>query len=307
MRKLFLFMIVSMQIVAANAQFDPISLPLYNGEIPYRKASAQQEEVQVSDITVVRKVQEPMLQVFFPAKRNATGQAVIICPGGGYGVLAYDWEGMDVAKWLNSHGIVGIVLKYRLPSAESQTQPHLVPLTDAQRAMRLVRSKAEEWNIAPDKIGIMGFSAGGHLASSLATHFDSGNPNATDPIERLSCRPDYAILAYPVISFDPEYAHMGSRTNLIGQNPEQKWVEYFSNEKQVTAETPPSFLFHSQDDTVVPISNSIRFYEALTRHKVPAEMHLYPTGGHGFSLSVTKDGTQQGWMDSCIQWLKTFR
>ncbi|EON75281.1 Endo-1,4-beta-xylanase B precursor [Lunatimonas lonarensis] len=303
MKKLILLLFVSLQMTAVSAQFDPVLVPLYDGDIPYRKASDQQEEVQVSDIMVVRKVQEPTLQVFLPAKRNATGQAVIICPGGGYGVLAYDWEGLDIAKWLNGHGIVGIVLKYRLPSAENQTEPHLVPLSDAQRAMRLVRSRAAEWHIDPGKIGIMGFSAGGHLASSLATHFDGGDPSASDVVEKFSCRPDFAILAYPVISFDPAYTHIGSRNNLIGQQPDSKWVEYFSNEKQVTSETPPSFLFHSQDDTVVPISHSIRFYEALTLHQVPAEMHLYPTGGHGFSLSVTKEGTQKGWMESCVQWL----
>ncbi|WP_209330093.1 alpha/beta hydrolase [Lunatimonas salinarum] len=304
MRKLTLLILLSSYMLTVYAQFQPIDLPLYAGEIPYRKVSTQQEQVQVNDIMVVRTVQEPRVQVFLPSKSNATGQAVVICPGGGYGVLAYDWEGLDIAKWLNSHGIAGIVLKYRLPSAESQTEPHMVPLTDAKRAMRLVRSKAAEWNIDPAKIGIMGFSAGGHLASSLATHFDSGNASSADVVERQSSRPDFAILAYPVISFDPSYTHIGSRNNLIGQNPEPKWVEYFSNERQVTEDTPPSFLFHAQDDATVPVSHSIRFFEALTQHKVPAEMHVYPTGGHGFSLSINVEGTQKGWMDSCIQWLK---
>lgn len=307
MKKLLCLLPMLVMATIGFGQIEPINRYLYEGEVPYMKASNQSEEVQVNDITVIRTVQDPMIQVFLPAKRNSTGQAVIICPGGGYGVLAYDWEGLDIAKWLNSHGIVGIVLKYRLPSANSQTEPHLVPLHDAQRAMRLVRSNAEQWNINPDQIGIMGFSAGGHLASSLATHFDGGKSNADDPVERISCRPDFAILAYPVISFDPSFTHLGSRNNLIGQNPDPKWVEYFSNEKQVTAETPPTFLFHSQDDKTVPLNHSIRFLEALTANGVPAEMHVYPTGGHGFSLSVNIEGTQKGWMDTAVAWLQSLR
>lgn len=289
---------------AAYAQLEPITLPLYgSGSIPFAKASTEAEEIRSTHIVVVSKVQEPLIQVFLPSKANATGQAVVICPGGGYGVLAYDWEGLDIAKWLNSHGIAGIVLKYRLPSGESQTEPHMVPLTDAKRALRLVRSHAEEWNISADKIGIMGFSAGGHLASTLATHFDAGNDQSTDSIEKISSRPDFAILAYPVVSFDMSFTHSGSRNNLIGQNPDPKWVAYFSNEKQVTKETPPTFLFHSQDDEAVPVRHSLEFFQALTAHKVPAELHVYPTGGHGFSLSINKEGTQKGWADSCIRWL----
>jgi acetyl esterase/lipase len=300
------FTLMALLAVATSvfAQYEPITIPLYGaGEIPYAKASSETEEIQSTNIVVVRKVQEPIIQVFLPSKANATGQAVVICPGGGYGVLAYDWEGLDIAKWLNSHGIAGIVLKYRLPSAESQTEPHMVPLTDAKRALRLARSHAEEWNISPDKIGIMGFSAGGHLASTLATHFDAGDNQGSDPVEKLSSRPDFAILAYPVVSFDMSFTHSGSRNNLIGQNPDPKWVEYFSNEKQVSEETPPTFLFHAQDDATVPVRHSLAFLEALTAHKVPAELHVYPTGGHGFSLSINKEGTQKGWTDSCIKWL----
>lgn len=307
MKKLFCLMAFLWTGVSAFAQYEPINIPLYQGEIPLSKPSNVEEEVQSNDILVVRNVQEPLLQVFLPAKRSATGQAVVICPGGGYGVLAYDWEGIDIAKWLNSHGIAGIVLKYRLPSAESQTEPHLVPLTDAKQALRLARAHAEDWNISPDKIGIMGFSAGGHLASTLATHFDAGDATNPDPVKKLSSRPDFAILAYPVISFNAEFTHSGSRNNLIGQNPDPKWVEYFSNETQVTAETPPTFLFHAQDDAGVPVKHSLRFFEALTAHNVPAEMHLYPTGGHGFSLSINIEGTQKGWMDSCIKWLGSLR
>jgi acetyl esterase/lipase len=287
------------------AQTQPIQLSLYKGEIPYAKASDMVEEIEDNDIIVVRKVVEPMVEVFLPARRNATGQAVLICPGGGYGVLAYDWEGLDMAKWLNSHGIAGVVLKYRLPSSKSQTEPHLVPLTDAKEAMRLIRENAEKWGIDKKKIGVLGFSAGGHLASSLATHYDDEeNEPATSRME-FSPRPDFVILGYPVVSFDPTFTHSGSRNNLLPEGTASEWVDYFSNEKHVNASTPPSFIFHSQDDSGVPVAHSIRFYEALTSAGVPAEMHLYPTGGHGYALSVNKEGTQKGWMDSCIKWIRS--
>src|SRR5690606_23083740 len=177
------------------AQFDPITLPLY-GTVPNAKASDEKETIRMDDIALVAKVQKPSIQVFLPSKRNATRQAVVICPGGGYSVLAYDWEGTDIAKWFNSHGIAAIVLKYRLPSAASQVDPHEAPLMDAQRAMRMVRQHAEEWNIDPQQIGIMGFSAGGHLASTLGTHYDAGDANTNDPIEKFSSRPDFMILGY---------------------------------------------------------------------------------------------------------------
>lgn len=187
---------------ALSAQNQSIIMDIYQGEIPFQKISQVKEVSEVDGITRISNVQTPQIQVFLPAKSSATGQAVIICPGGGYGILAYDWEGTDIAKWLNSHGIAGIVLKYRLPSAVTQTSPHLVPMSDGQQAIRLVRHHAEEWNIDPEKIGIMGFSAGGHLASTLGTHFDSGNPGADDPIQHQSSRPDFMILGYPVISFN---------------------------------------------------------------------------------------------------------
>lgn len=289
--------------LTAQAQFDPITLPLYE-KVPNTKPSDEEEQIRTQDIALVGKVQEPGIQVFLPSKRNATRQAVVVCPGGGYSVLAYDWEGTDIAKWLNSHGIAAIVLKYRLPSTDSQIDPHEVPLMDAQRAMRLTRKHAEEWNIDPDQIGVMGFSAGGHLASTLGTHYDGGNTNAQDPVEQFSSRPDFMILGYPVISLKEHVAHIGSRNNLLGKSPTEDLVERFSNNLQVTEDTPPTFIFHSQDDTGVPVQHSLLFYQALVEAKVPVEMHLYPEGGHGYSLGINAEGTFKGWTDACIQWLK---
>ncbi len=289
------------------AQSQPFQLPLYAGEIPYAKSSDMKEEIAENDIMVVRNVVEPMVEVFLPARRNATGHAVLICPGGGYGVLAYDWEGLDMAKWLNSQGIAGVVLKYRLPSPKSQTTPHLAPLTDAIEAMKLIRENAEKWGIDKEKVGVLGFSAGGHLASSLATHYDAEEVERSTYRAEFSPRPDFVILGYPVVSFDPAFTHSGSRNNLLPEGTDAKWVDYFSNEKHVDANTPPSFIFHSQDDSGVPVAHSIRFYEALTIAGVSAEMHLYPTGGHGYALSVNKEGTQKGWMDSCIKWIQSLK
>ncbi|NHE59298.1 alpha/beta hydrolase [Cyclobacterium plantarum] len=303
MLKFYLFACLTMISGITLSQTQPITLDIYPGEAPFQKTTDVKEVVQENDILVISKVQKPQIQVFLPAKRAATGKAVIICPGGGYGVLAYDWEGLDIAKWLNSKGIAGIVLKYRLPSAETQSSPHIVPMADGQRAIRLVRHHAEDWGIDPGQIGIMGFSAGGHLAATLGTHFDEGNPGDEDAIEHQSSRPDFMILGYPVISFTEHITHIGSRNNLIGAAPDEKWVTYFSNEKQVRADTPPSFIFHSQDDTAVPVQHSLLFYQALLEKQVPAEMHLYPRGAHGFSLSINKAGTQKGWIESCINWM----
>src|SRR5690554_3430793 len=304
--KLLPFLLLLVISFAAQAQFDPITLPLYE-KVPNAKASDEKEGIRPDDIALVSKVQEPNIQVFLPSKRNATRQAVVICPGGGYAILAYDWEGTDIAKWLNSQGIAAIVLKYRLPSPVSQVSPHDVPLMDAQRAMRMVRQHAEEWNIDPQQIGIMGFSAGGHLASTLGTHYDAGDAGAKDPIETFSSRPDFMILGYPVISLKEHVAHIGSRNNLLGKSPSDDLVEKFSNELQVTEDTPPSFIFHSQDDTGVPVQHSLLFYEALVRAKVPAEMHLYPKGGHGYSLGINAEGTQKGWAAACINWMNELR
>lgn len=228
---------------------------------------------------------------------------MVVCPGGGYQILAYDWEGSDIARWLNSQGIAAFVLKYRLPGSQSNIVPYKSPLMDARRAMRLVRFKSSDWNIDPGKIGIMGFSAGGHLASTLSTHFDAGNPSSPDPVERESCRPDFSILIYPVVSFDDNVTHSGSKTALLGEEPDEELVTYFSNEKQVSEDTPPAILVHSDDDTGVPVENSIVYYQALRAHGISAEMHIYPYGGHGYSLAIG-NGHLSTWPDRVIEWIR---
>lgn len=271
--------------------------------IPNHVASDEQEVHEQKGILRISKVQEPTIEVYLPAASNATGAAVLIFPGGGYGILAYDWEGTDIAKFLNGKGIAGIVVKYRLPSSKSQTDKHMVPLMDAQRALRLVRSRAEEWHIDPHKIGIIGFSAGGHLASTLGTHFEEEVYAPMDEVDRESARPDFMALGYPVISFGA-MTHGGSKTNLIGDNPDPALVDYFSNEKRVTENTPPTFLFHATDDAGVPVENSLLFYTALKEKGVPATMHIYPKGGHGFSLAL-QDPHLRGWTERMYEWIES--
>jgi len=280
-----------------------LTMPLWEDDIPNYEPSDETEQADTNGIVRISKVQKPDMAVYLPSKSNATGQAVVICPGGGYSILAYDWEGTDVAKWLNSKGIAGIVLKYRLPGSKSNIVRHKSPLLDAQRALRLTRYHAEEWNINPDKIGVMGFSAGGHLASTLGTHFDEVKSGIEDPVAMASSRPDFMILVYPVISFDPKFGHIGSRNNLLGKNPDQELIDRFSNEKQVTADTPPTFLIHAGDDGGVPVENSLMFYKALQEHDVPAEMHIFPEGGHGFGLALENEHLHT-WTDLCIDWMK---
>ncbi len=243
---------------------------------------------------------KPSLTIYLPPAERATGTAVVVCPGGGYGGLAVGHEGKDPAEWLNRHGIAAFVLRYRL----GPRYHHPAPLQDAQRAMRIVRSRAREWQVDPKRVGIWGFSAGGHLASTAATHFDEGKPDADDAIERVGCRPDFAILCYPVITLRPPYAHIGSRRNLLGDKPSEELVESLCNDKQVTAKTPPTFLFHTNADTAVPPENSILFYQALRKAKVPAELHIYEEGPHGVGLAVGR-GAASAWPDQLAAWLRT--
>ena len=235
-------------------------------------------------------VQEPTIEVYLSSGGSATGQSIIICPGGSYGRLAYDYEGVEIAKMLSSQGIAGIVLKYRLPNSKRQIESYKVPLMDAEQAVRIVRSKAEEWNIDPNKVGIMGLSAGGHLASTLGTHFREGT------------RPDFMVLVYPVVSMKFGITHDGSRNNLLGKNPNRELIEFYSNEDQVTNDTPPTFIVHSSNDSVVTVKNSLLLYDALLKNKVPVEMHIYPEGGHGFGLAIGK-GTLSTWPGLLIGWL----
>lgn len=282
-------------------------MPLYAANtIPNYQKTAEVEKRDTTGTLRISLVQEPDIAVFLPTRGIATGQAVVICPGGGYGVLAYDKEGTDVAKLFNAKGIAAIVLKYRLPNAKSNVVPHLSPLMDAKRAIRLVRANATKWNVQLNKVGIMGFSAGGHLASTLGTHFDTGNPSASDPVERLSSRPDFMILAYPVIMMSHPHTHAGSRNNLLGPNPTEEMVRLYSNDLQVTKETPPTFIVHATDDGGVPVENALSFYQSLKNNGVSAEMHLYPTGGHGFGLAVGK-GYLETWTDRCIDWMRNLK
>jgi acetyl esterase/lipase len=244
-------------------------------------------------------IDKPSITLFKPPVDTANGAAVVICPGGGYGALAMDHEGKQVAEWLNKLGVTAIVLKYRL--APRYHQP--VPMLDVQRAVRTVRSRAAEWHIDPKRIGVWGFSAGGHLASTAGTHFDDGKSDAPDAIDRISCRPDFLILAYPVISMEPGVTHGGSRRNLLGAQPDAELVEFYCNDKQVTAKTPPTFLFHTSADKGVLPENSIRFYQALMKNGVPAELHIYEKGPHGVGLAP-KDPVLSTWPDRLATWLK---
>ncbi len=285
-------------VTPVDGQF--ITLPLWPEGVPNQEI-IEPEKAESTDILRVSNVHEPEMAVYLPARNHATGQAVVVCPGGGYAMLAYDWEGTDVAKWLNSKGIAAILLKYRLP--HSRNVSHEAPLADAQRAIRLTRYYASKWNIDSQKVGIMGYSAGGHLASTAGTHYDRGQAKAEHPIERFSCRPDFMILVYPVISFiDEKICHQGSRRNLLGENASKELETYYSNELQITKETPPTILIHAADDRSVPVGNSIAFYEGLQEKGVLSEMHLYPYGGHGFSFAIGK-GHLSTWPDRVIEWL----
>src|SRR6266545_651368 len=242
---------------------------------------------------------QPSITPYLVPAGQGTGTSVVVCPGGGYGGLAMDHEGDQIARWLNSIGVAAFVLKYRL----GPRYHHPAMIHDAQRAIRYVRHHAADYRMVPDRVGVWGFSAGGHLASTASTHFDAGNPSATDPVDRLGCRPDFAILSYPVISFTTPYTHKGSLRNLLGDNPDAKLVESLSNELQVTAQTPPTFLFHTNADTGVPAENSVLYYLALRKAGVPAEMHIYERGPHGVGLGWS-DEPLSSWPGRLADWLR---
>jgi acetyl esterase/lipase len=250
-------------------------------------------------ITRCNNVVTPDLTVFLPAPEKANGAAVMICPGGGYGTLAFDHEGNAIAKWLNDNGVAGIILKYRLPSDQIMKDKSVGPLQDAQEAMRVIRRHASEWKIDPEKVGVIGFSAGGHLASTISTHYAE---NVYDVKDNTSARPDFSLLIYPVISMDTLITHRGSRNNLLGLKPGDDLVKRFSNELQITAGTPPAFLVHSSDDNAVPVMNSINYYKGLQKNKIPAELHIFQKGGHGYGLAPN-GGTESAWSGLCLKWL----
>ena len=278
-------------------------LPLWpENEIPNFIDTGEEEVADTADIIRIRHVQIPDISIYLPSRRNATGKAVLVIPGGGYRVLAYDSGGTDIAKWLNSKGIAAFVLKYRLPHTSNNIVGHKSPLMDAQRAMRLARYHAGQWEIDPQQIGVIGFSAGGHLASTLSTMFDYGDEGNQDPVERQSSRPDFSILVYPVISSDSSIWHRGSFRALLGEDPPEELLLKYSTEKQIKVDTPPTILIHSADDTSVPVQNSIIYFQALTDNDIPAEMHIYPYGGHGFSLAIGR-GHLSTWTDRVIDWI----
>lgn len=301
MNKIILSNIFALIIFSLNPQ--NYKLPLYESTIPNSINTGGKERIRSGgDIICIDSVMNPDIAVYLPGKKFATGQAVVICPGGGYWVLAYDLEGTEIAKYLNSIGVAAIVLKYRLPVYGNTKIPHKAPLMDAQRAMRLVRFNAEKWNINPSKIGIMGFSAGGHLASTLGTHFDYGNKTATDEIEKVSCRPDFMVLIYPVISFTDSCMHKGCKEALLNFKDDKDLAKLYSNELQVKEDTPPAFIVTAGDDTTVPAQNSILMYQALRRKSISAELHILSVGEHGFGLGLKSEHTAQ-WTSSLRLWL----
>ncbi|MBI1770623.1 MAG: alpha/beta hydrolase [Bacteroidetes bacterium] len=286
---------------ALTMTFAQTTTDLYTGKIPNSKPTVNEEKTEFfNGITIVSKIIHPTLTVFLPLKEKANGAAVIVCPGGGYTDNAISHEGTEVAKQWAEMGVAAFVLKYRIPNNTTMEKKEIGPLQDVQQAIKIVRQKAVEWNINPNKVGIMGFSAGGHLASTAGTHFKTSViPNE----EKISLRPDFMVLIYPVISFQDSIGHIGSRDALIGQKPSADQINYFSNELQVTAETPPTFLLHASDDDVVKVENSVVFYQYLIKNKVLAEIHIYQKGGHGFGLN--NPTTSDQWMERCKNWMTT--
>ncbi len=254
------------------------------------------------DMRWIKNVTVPTLNVFLPPADRATGVAVVICPGGGYAVEAYDKEGTEVARWLVEQGIAGFILKYRLPDGTLEPGEISLSLQDARRAIQLVRARAADFGVDPGKIGIMGFSAGGHLTANAGTYYTAGDPEAEDPVARMSSRPDFFAPIYPVVSMVSGVTHLNSKRNLMGDKPDPRVAWQYSPELQVTPETPPPFLVHCADDSLVPAENSVQLYLAAVRAGLPAEMHLYPHGGHGFGVDPAR-GIAVTWTDRFIEWL----
>jgi len=298
LKHVFFIFLFSMLSNISKAQ---TTIPLYK-EVPNSKPAADYKEKADtgSDGTIrISKVSVPEITIFQPEKSSGKNAAIIICPGGGYSILAYNLEGTTVAQILNSWGVTAIVLKYRLPSDEIMKDKSVGPIEDAQRAIQFVRENSVKLNTDPQKIGIMGFSAGGNLAATASTHFDKeyiSNPN------HISLRPDFSILAYPVISMMNSLTHKGSQENLLGKRPSEDLMKNFSNELQVTKNTPPTFLVLAGDDNTVNPENSIKYYEALLKNHVPAEMHIYQNGGHGFGTHLLEK--KDNWMDVLRIWME---
>ncbi|GAB3506034.1 hypothetical protein GCM10027341_38550 [Spirosoma knui] len=259
-------------------------------QIPEKSEAGNDGIQRISNVSV------PTITAYLPSKDKATGAAIMVCPGGGYSILASGHEGEDIARWFNTLGIAAFVLKYRLPNEKIMTNQQEVPLMDAMQGIKLIRQNANRYGIQADKIGVIGFSAGGHLAATLSTHYHRG-PQASE-----QAKPNFSILMYPVVTFGDK-AHTGSRDKLLGKNTSPELVAYYSNELQVSSQTPPTFLVHSEDDKTVPVENSILYYLACLKNGVPAEMHLYSKGGHGYGLRTAKHGSLANWPESCKAWL----
>jgi len=284
-----LLLLISMNLEAQEL------IKLYPGEIPNSKTSPATAVPANSRPGIISGVIIPELEIYLPEKEKSTGTAIVICPGGSYKVLSYQGEGIRTAQEFAKNGIAAFVLKYRLPDDAIMIDKKIGPLQDAQQAIKMVRENAAKWGIDINKVGLMGFSAGGHLASTEATHFDKSlidNPNNT------KLRPDFLILVYPVISMQDNLTHSESRTNLLGNSPSKDIIDLYSNELQVSENTPPTYLTHAADDKLVDVDNTISFFEALRHHNVPVEMHIYPKGGHGFVFG------HKGWMDPLFEWMR---
>ncbi|ALM50366.1 1,4-beta-xylanase [Flavobacterium psychrophilum] len=294
MKKIILTVLLSGSLGVSAQQI----IPLYEGTVPNSKPSEIKEVTTNNGFYAVSNVSVPTLAMYKPAKQSPLKSAVIICPGGGYGVLAMGHEGVDVAKALNDMGVTAFILKYRLPNDAIMKDKSIAPLQDLQQAFKLVREHAKEWNINTQKLGVMGFSAGGHLAATASTQF---NREVIDNPKNTSLRPDFSVLIYPVISFTDKLKHMGSRENLIGRNPSEALIRQYSNELQVTKNTPPTFLVHAADDSAVPIGNSRVYKEALIKNGVACEMVTYLHGEHGFGMN--NPTTTDKWMDDLKKWL----
>lgn len=289
------YLVLLSLLVSVNLYSQDFSLKVWPNGAPNHNGMDLPEEKY--DGVRVRNVSEAEMYIYLPEKGKNTGAAILICPGGGYHIEAMGHEGYDIAEWLSKKGVASIVMKYRLPYGH-----HEIPSFDARRAMRIIRANSDKWEINPNKVGIAGSSAGGHLASTVGTRFDKGNENSADPIEKFSCKPDFMLLLYPVITFNEEFGHMGSRKNLIGEGNKWELVEKYSNELHVTKETPPTFLILADDDRGVPPRNSIEFYMALKQNNIPAEMHIFNKGGHGFGMNK-KNLPVDNWPDLFYDWL----
>jgi len=279
-------------------------IPLYSEGIPCANNLTMEFEYESPGHRLLKKINTPEI-LYYPSQVNSKDNnrpAILVIPGGGYVTNSIDKEGIEIAKWLNDFGISAFVLKYRLPEWDSSNCKSQIALMDAQRSIRIIRSNAEEWGYNPDKIGVLGFSAGGHLASTLSVHNDNGIENSKIEIEKIGSRPDFSILIYPVITMKDPYAHSGSRESLLGKKPSKEDIKYFSPEMQVNTNTPPTILIHSTDDEVVPVENSIMYYQALIKNNIPASIHVWENGGHGYGISRAV-GSVKSWTKITQEWI----